>query len=131
MIRVVLLSFALAACALAASTCPAQVQPASQMVVTWDGIEVDGIALSCVPTGRPVPVAWDTTLQHLAWTSIEPPLIRLRPDLAGCSCSPCSTTAEMRNILADSDWEVVRAHVERDPRGQERWARMQACRWLQ
>jgi hypothetical protein len=149
MLRPHLAAVLLSACAPLAPTCPAAAAP---IVITWDGAEAGGIHLPCALDGRPVPVAWDTTIPRLAWSSLDPPLIRLRPDLqqqprslqiyallhecghittrsTSEDAADCwaATIADNRHLLAPVDWRELHEALTRDG-GDAHWRAAEACR---
>lgn len=152
MTRALALAAALCSCAPAPAPVPCR-PPRHPMMITWDGVEIGDTAISCAPEGRPVPVVWDATIQGLARATLDPPLIRLRPDLqaqpravqviaalhecahitlrtaderaAGCWAA---TTAELRHHLDAAGWRELEEALPRIDGGAEQLEALRACR---
>jgi hypothetical protein len=142
----ILLPLLLSACVPLAGPAPA----AGGLAVDWHGaILPDGRAIRCDVDGRTVSVVWDVTIPHRAQATLDPPLIRIRPDLGAlrpgvqhfaivhdCGHVTLQTTDEhaadcwaaSHAELTPAEWRDVQDYMSAQPGGAEQWRRMQRCR---
>lgn len=120
------------------------------LAVDWHGaILLDGRAIRCDVDGRTVSVVWDVTIPHRAQATLDPPLIRIRPDIGAlrpgvqafalrheCAHVALGTTDERAADcaaaasaeLTPAEWRDAETHMSDQPGGAEQWRAMQRCR---